>query len=300
VWWALATEAGTLACLGMLGPAAVAGAGAALSSWLRRASGAVAAVAAAGEGAAVAVHLGAGAAGAGVAVAVASGVALVAGARWRQGSPEGPVVETLGLAGLAFGAALAAADQVRLAEALTVAVPALLAAAGPGRHYRWAGSVVAVAAIWAWLVVADVTVLEAYTLPAAAVALGAGLAARNGRAPHPGSWPAYGPGLALALLPSLALAADGRGLARPLLLSGGALLVVLAGARSRLQAPLMLGAVTLLGLAVDAAWPVAARLPRWTTIGGSGLLLLWLGATAERRLARLRQLRRRFREGVTP
>jgi hypothetical protein len=297
VAWALATEAGTLACLGMLGPAAVAGAGAALSSWLRRACGAVAAVAAVGEGAAVAVHLGAGAAGAGVAVAVASGVALVAGARWRWGSPEGPVVESLGLAGLAVGAALAAVEQDRLAEALTVAAPALLAAAGPGRrHYRWAGSVVAVAAIWAWLVVADVTVLEAYTLPAAAVALGAGVAARDGRAPHPGSWPVYGPGLALALLPSLALATDGRGLARPLLLSGGALLVVLAGARSRLQAPLVLGTVTLLGLAVDAAWPVAAQLPRWTTVGGSGLLLLWLGATAERRLARLRQLRRRFQE----
>jgi hypothetical protein len=230
-------------------------------------------------------------------VAVASGVALVAGARWRRGSPEGPVVESLGLAGLAVGAALAAVDQDRLAEALTVAVPALLGAAGRGRrHYRWAGSVVAVAAIWAWLVVADVTVLEAYTLPAAAVALAAGLAARNGRAPHPGSWPAYGPGLALALLPSLALATDGPGLARPLLLSGGAVLVVLAGARSRLQAPLVLGAVTLLGLAVDAAWPVAARLPRWTTVGGSGLLLLWLGATAERRLARLRQLRGRFQE----
>ena len=99
-----------------------------------------------------------------------------------------------------------------------------------------------------------------------------------------------------ALLPSLALATDGRGLARPILLSGGAVLVVLAGARSRLQAPLVLGAVTLLGLAVDAAWPATARLPRWTTVGGSGLLLLWLGPTAERRLARLRQLRRRFQE----
>jgi hypothetical protein len=76
----------------------------------------------------------------------------------------------------------------------------------------------------------------------------AGLAARRGPRP-PGSWLAYGPGLALALLPSLVLAVDGHGLARPLLLSGGALAVLLAGARARLQAPLVLGAGTLVGLA---------------------------------------------------
>jgi uncharacterized membrane protein AbrB (regulator of aidB expression) len=85
----------------------------------------------------------------------------------------------------------------------------------------------------------------------------------------------------------------GRGAARPLLLTAGALLVVLAGARARLQAPLVLGAVTLVALGVDAVWPVAAQLPRWATIGAAGLLL-WLGATAERRLARLRELRRRL------
>ena len=86
----------------------------------------------------------------------------------------------------------------------------------------------------------------------------------------------------------------GRGAARLLLLTAGALLVVLAGARARLQAPLVLGAVTLVALGVDAVWPVAAQLPRWATIGAAGLLLLWLGATAERRLAKLRELRRRL------
>jgi hypothetical protein len=71
------------------------------------------------------------------------------------------------------------------------------------------------------------------------------------------------------------------------------------GARGRLQAPLVLGAVTLVGLAADTALPVAARLPRWASIGGAGLLLLWLGATAERRLARLRDLRRQL-AGLEP
>lgn len=294
---ALATETGTLAFLGVLVPAAVVGARSSPSPWLRRGWGAVAAVAVIGEGAAIAVHLGGDAAQAGFAVTLAAGAVLAAGARRRHGAAEGPVAESLGLAGLALGVTLAAAHQRWLAGALTVAVPPLLlAAARPARRgYLWAGAAVAVAATWAWLAVADVTVVEAYTLPAATVALVAGLAARRGH-PHPGSWPAYGPGLALALLPSLGLAVDEHGLARPLLLFGCALLVVLAGARARLQAPLVLGAVTLIGLAADAALPVAARLPRWAAIGGTGLLLLWLGATADRRLARLRRLRRQFQE----
>jgi hypothetical protein len=154
---------------------------------------------------------------------------------------------------------------------------------------------VATVATWAWLAVADVTLPEAYVLSAAAAAVAAGLAARRGPL-RPGSWLAYGPGLVLALLPSLVLAVDGHGLVRPLLLTGGALAVLLVGARARLQAPLVLGAGTLVGLAADAALPVAAQLPRWVGVGGAGLLLLWLGATAERRLARLRQLRHRLAE----
>jgi len=69
---------------------------------------------------------------------------------------------------------------------------------------------------------------------------------------------------------------------------------VVAGARSRLQAPATIGGVTLLVLALNTLGPVAARLPRWATIGAAGLLLLWLGATAERRLTELRHLRDRY------
>jgi hypothetical protein len=233
----------------------------------------------------------------GFVVTVAAGAVLVAGTRWRQDAAEGPVVEALGLAAGVLGIALTAGDQRWLAAALTVAVPALLAAAASPvrRAYLWGGAAAAVAAVWAWLAVAEVTVPEAYTLPAAAVALAAGAVARGGGA-RPGSWLAFGPGLAVALLPSLVLAVDQGGTARPLLLTGAALLVVLAGARAGLQAPLVLGALTLLGLGLDAVLPVAAQLPRWVTIGLAGLLLLWLGATAERQLVRLRQLHHRFQE----
>ncbi|HZD38265.1 MAG TPA: hypothetical protein VE664_06465, partial [Actinomycetes bacterium] len=153
----------------------------------------------------------------------------------------------------------------------------------------------AVVATWAWLGVAGVALVEAYSLPAAAVALSAGAVAWRAR-PHRGSWLVFGPGTAVALLPSLVVTIGRGGLARPLLLTAGALLVVLVGLRARLQAPLLLGAVTLLLLGLDAVVPVAAQLPRWLTIGAAGLLLLWLGATTERRLAQLRALRQRLQD----
>ncbi|HEX6674634.1 MAG TPA: hypothetical protein VF486_06380, partial [Actinomycetes bacterium] len=288
--WALAAETGTLAFLGAVAGAAALATAASRSGWLRQGCAAVAAVAVAGGCAAVAVGAGGGAAEAGFVVAAAAGAVLLVGASWRRRAAEGPVLEALGLGMGALGVLLAGSEGRWLAAALTAAVPAMLAAgAWPVRRaYLWSGAVVAIAATWAWLAVAGVAAVEAYTLPAAAVALAAGALARRGEA-RPGSWLAFGPGLAVALLPSLALvlAVDRGGMTRPLLLSAAALLVLLAGARAGLQAPLVLGAVTLLGLGADAVLPVAAQLPRWITIGLTGLLLLWLGATAERQLTRL-------------
>jgi len=197
------------------------------------------------------------------------------------------VVEALGVAGLATGVLLAVpAPAPQLAVALTAAVPALLVA---GRaDLAWAGLGTAVAAVWAWLDVAGVTLLEAYTLPAAAAALVPAARDRQGS-----SWAVLGPGVALALLPSLAAAVEDGG-PRPVLLAAAALAVVLGGARLRSQAPLVLGAVTLLALGVDALAPVASRLPRWVPLGVAGVVLLWVGATWERRLAQLVDLRDRY------
>jgi hypothetical protein len=304
--WALASEAGTVAYLGAVVAAAGVAAAASRSPWLRGGMAAAGAVALLGETAALVLHAGGGGAAAGTAMVAAAGALLLAGARWRRGTADGAVLERLGLAGQLAGVLLAIPDERWLAVALTAAFPALLLAGArrPGHPaprptqegYLWTGAAAALAATWAWLSVADVTLLEAYTLPAAAGALAAGQATRR-RRQHPSSWLTLGPGLAVALLPSLGAAVGGAGGAtRPLLLTGGALLVVLAGARARLQAPLVLGGVTLLVLGLDALAPVAAQLPRWVTIGAAGLLLLWLGATAERRLARLRELREQFKE----
>jgi hypothetical protein len=94
------------------------------------------------------------------------------------------------------------------------------------------------------------------------------------------------------LVPSLLAGLDGDELTRPLLVGLAALGVLLVGARTRLQAPLAVGAGVLVVDALDLLGPYAAALPRWVSLGGAGILLLVVGATYEQRrrdLARLRE-----------
>jgi hypothetical protein len=78
---------------------------------------------------------------------------------------------------------------------------------------------------------------------------------------------------------------------RALLVGVAALVAVALGARSRLGAPIVVGSVALLVLAVDGVAPYAASVPRWVLIGTAGVLALWAGATADRRLDQLRRWR---------
>jgi hypothetical protein len=137
-----------------------------------------------------------------------------------------------------------------------------------------------------------VATVEAYTLPAAAVALLAGWLARRSREGL-SSWVTYGPALAAALLPTLAtvLAAEGQPWRR-LLLGIGALAVLLAGAHKRLRAPVIVGGGVLAVVALHEIVLVWDLLPRWIPLAAAGLLLVGLAMTLERRrrdLARVRE-----------
>jgi hypothetical protein len=135
-----------------------------------------------------------------------------------------------------------------------------------------------------------VAIPEAYTLPAAAAALVAGHLALRSR-PGLGSWIGYGPGLAAALLPSLAsVLVQGDQGVRRLLLGAGALGVVLGGAALRRQAAVLIGGATLVALATHeiVVWDL---LPRWAYLAVGGLLLIAVAMTYERRLRDLRRLR---------
>ncbi len=143
-------------------------------------------------------------------------------------------------------------------------------------------------AAWVQLMaIAHIGTLEAYSIPAAAVALVAGRR-RTGLS----SWVAYGPALAAALLPSLGsiMVTDGQYLRR-LLLGLAALAVLLAGARARLQAPVVLGGGVLALVALHELARVWDLVPRWVPLAAAGLLLVLLAMTLERRRRDLDRIR---------
>ncbi|WP_436789314.1 DUF2157 domain-containing protein [Yinghuangia sp. YIM S10712] len=160
------------------------------------------------------------------------------------------------------------------------------------------GAASLLAAYWAGLGVAGVAVAEAYTLPPGVLLLAGGGWLRR-RRPELGSWPAFGVGLAAVLVPSLPLAVADEALLRPALLGAAAIASLVAGARFRLQAPLVMGAGVLSAVAVfQLSAPVVAAyeaLPRWAVLAGAGLLLIVLGAGYERRLRNLTRLGRMVR-----
>ncbi|MFJ5777923.1 SCO7613 C-terminal domain-containing membrane protein [Streptomyces sp. NPDC093094] len=195
--------------------------------------------------------------------------------------------------------ALAVADPAMLS--LVLALCGVLAAASAVRPERrpvgYAAVALFVLASWVRLAVWEVTDPEAYTLPVTVPALLVGHLRRR-RDPQASSWTAYGPGLAVTLLPSLSAAWADQDWQRPLLLGMGALAVTLLGAGSNLQAPLVLGGSVLALDALHELAPylvqVADALPRWVPPALAGLLLLALGATYEQRLRNVRSMRDRL------
>ncbi|MGN9779014.1 SCO7613 C-terminal domain-containing membrane protein [Micromonospora sp. H33] len=202
--------------------------------------------------------------------------------------------------GVALVAFLLATGSLRHAAAVCVlwgvAVGLRLLRRGEPYARRWAFAAVAggseLVGTWLLLAVGDVAVLEAYTLPAAALALAAGAVALRTR-PGLTSWQALGPGLAAGLLPSLAsvLVAPDPQPGRRLLLGLAALGAVLLGATRRWQAPVVLGALTLTPLALHELARTWDLLPRWIFLATGGLALIGLAATYERRRRDLERLR---------
>ncbi|MCZ7378652.1 SCO7613 C-terminal domain-containing membrane protein [Micromonospora sp. WMMC250] len=177
-----------------------------------------------------------------------------------------------------------------------VAVAVRLLRRGESTARRWAFATVAAGsellAAWVLLAAGGVTVLEAYTVPAAGLAIGAGLLALRTR-PGLTSWPALGPGLVAALAPSLVSVLIGPDPQpwRRLLLGAAALGAVLAGATRRWQAPVLLGGGVLALLALHEVARGWDLLPRWIYLGVGGLALVALAATYERRRRELARLR---------
>ena len=239
---------------------------------------AVAAMVAATQGQPVVVQVGA-------LVLLVTGLALLAG--WRLGEDEEPALGVAALLAALAGASYSM-DSVEPAVPLAVVLAAcgLLAlgyASLPGRgRVSIAGVLLCSSATWALSADASIDVVEAYTLPLAALALAVG-AVRWHRQPTAPSWTTVGPGLSAALLPSAVAATSDDGLTRPLVVLLAAVLAAFAGTWLRWQAPVVTGALAAVVVAYSQLAPYAVGLPRWISLGLAGALLLALGARYEQR-----------------
>lgn len=153
------------------------------------------------------------------------------------------------------------------------------------RWMAWVGLGLMVAAQWVRLDQIGVETVEAYTLPLAVVLLAVGVV--RIRHTGTGSPRALGPGLGLALVPTLLVALVDPISLRAVLLGLACLLVLGAGIALRWSAPLVAGAAVGLVLVLREA-TYASVLPQWGMIGTVGVVLTVIGVTWERRLSEVR------------
>ncbi|MFI5692501.1 SCO7613 C-terminal domain-containing membrane protein [Kribbella sp. NPDC051586] len=138
----------------------------------------------------------------------------------------------------------------------------------------------------AFMLGADTTTLEWYTVPPALVLLAAGFLAYRNQS----TWISLAPCLLIGLLPSTLVPADNW--LRTTLVVAAALAIVLIATRHSLQAPFLIGAAVLAKTAIWQFLDLAPQIPRWITLATAGLLLLLVGATYERRLTQAKQATR--------
>jgi hypothetical protein len=220
-----------------------------------------------------------------VIVAVGS-LGLLMSQRWHADALTRRVGEGVSVTWIVAGLVMADISPSHRALELTVAGVAagVTAYLSDDRHRAgWVSGVMLTVASWIRLADNNIEAVEWYTIPAAAALLVYGF--RRLRH-HPGesTWRCLGPGMALALAPSLSLALDDpvtwRGLAVALASVG----LVALGGQVRLAAPFALGVVATALLALRNIWPIAAFLPRWTLLFLVGGVLLWAGMTWESRV----------------
>ena len=140
-----------------------------------------------------------------------------------------------------------------------------------------AGAAQLVPAAWIGAATAGLAAVEWYTLPAA----GGLLLAAGPRLTSGPSWRAWGPGLLVAAVPSTALAVVAPDGARAVGVLAVAAVAMVAGSRTGVRAPLLVGAGTALAVALGLTartlpWPAGAALV-------VGVLLLAVGMLRERR-----------------
>ena len=199
------------------------------------------------------------------------------------------VGEALSVTWAVAGLALAGSSPTHRALELTVAgvaagVTAYLS--DERRRAGWVSGALLTVASWILLVDNDVQTVEWYTVPAATALLVYGIRRLRRRRNEvtESSWRCLGPGMVLALTPSLFLALDEPTTWRGLFVGLASVALVAPGVQVRLAAPFALGVLATGLLALRNIWPVAAFIPRWTLLFIIGGVLLAVGMTWESRV----------------
>jgi len=233
-----------------------------------------------------------------VAAAMLVVAALLPRLRRPEAVPETITVEAGSYAGAVLALLLASRSLPHLAVfACAWGVVLSIAAARPNRPrlYRngliWFATGHEVLAWWLFMDVSRVHLPEAYTLAVAAAALVIGyLEAR--RHPEVSSWLGYGVALVAAFLPSLAIVlTTGETPLRRGVLIVTAAAVLIVGSLRRLQAPVVVGGITLGVAALHELAVVSTAALLWTVMALVGAVLIGLGANYEKRRRELQKLR---------
>lgn len=227
---------------------------------------------------------------------LAAAAVLLFGAAWNRFGPESSVVVTLAAQMGALVALVLAvphygyAAVVAMAWGVVVALRSLLR----GATARVALVIAAGCELLAWwllLVNRGIGTLEAYTLPLALAALGAGWLLGRGR-PAWTSWQRYGVALWTGFAPSLALLAiQHADPARRFLLGLVALAVFALGAATKQRAFFVFGAAVVIVVALNEVVLLWDRIPRWIPLGAAGALVLAAAISYEWSRNKVRQLR---------
>ena len=221
-----------------------------------------------------------------VAVAAAALVAVAAALRarleWIVGSVA--LLTALGAILLAVAAEPGPTGLPPLAPVLAgLGVVALAYGIRPQRgRVAWVGVLLCSAGNAVRMSARDVNVVEAYSLPLAALALVVGLV-RLRRQPESPSWLTVGPAVSAGLLPSAFATVGDPSLTRPVVVLVVAVAVMVTGIALRWQAPFLSGAFAACVVAVAQLAPYAVGVPRWVSFGAVGVVLLVLGFRYEQR-----------------
>jgi hypothetical protein len=223
----------------------------------------------------------------GLVIVVIGSLGLLASQTLRRASTlTRTVAEGLSVTWAAAGLAMAESSPSHRALELTV----LGVAAGitaylseDRRPAGWVSGLLLTAASWIRLEDNNVQTVEWYTVPAATALLFYGIR-RLRHHPSESTWRCLGPGMGLALTPSLWLALDEPISWRGLFVAFASVTLVALGVQFRLAAPFALGVVATALLALRYIWPVAAFIPRWTLLFVVGGVLLAVGMTWESRV----------------